>query len=103
MKNNFRIDGSIVICYEDKFLFIKRSNHESSFPGYWGIPGGGVENFDLSLEDAVKRECQEEIGIEINTPIEMIANNISNDKQIIFIIFLTRVSALPICNPGPEV
>lgn len=103
MKNHFRIDCSIVICHEEKFLFIKRSNNESSFPGYWGIPGGGVESFDLSLEDAVKRECREEIGITIDTPIKMIANNINNDKKIIFIVFVASVLELPLCMVGPEV
>ncbi len=32
---------------------------------YWVFPGGGVEADDASLEDALKRECLEELGVEV--------------------------------------
>lgn len=31
----------------------------------WLFPGGGVEAYDVSLEDACRREVKEELGIEI--------------------------------------
>ncbi len=43
MHNAFIINVSVLICYENKFLSIKRSITESVFPGYWGIPGGKVD------------------------------------------------------------
>ena len=32
---------------------------------YWVFPGGGVEDIDMSLEEALKRECLEELGVEV--------------------------------------
>ena len=36
MNNDFIVNVSILICYENKFLFIKRSATESVFLCYWG-------------------------------------------------------------------
>lgn len=30
---------------------------------YWVFPGGGVDDSDKNLEDALKRECLEELGV----------------------------------------
>ena len=105
MKNDFIINVSILIFYENKFLFIKRSLTESVFPGYWGIPGGKVENFDISLEDAARRECLEEIGIKIDTPLRMISNNIvaKDNKNVLYLVFVTHLILFPICHIGEEV
>ena len=43
----------------DRFLYLLRTDHKN--PGYWGIPGGKVEN-DETLLDCISRECMEEIG-----------------------------------------
>ncbi len=32
---------------------------------YWVFPGGGVEDSDLSPQDGLKRECREELGVEV--------------------------------------
>ncbi len=105
MNNNFIINVSVLICHENKFLCIKRSLTESVFPGYWGIPGGKVEASDISLEDAVKRECQEEIGMHINTPLQLISNNIvlKNNKSMLYLVFMTNLVSLPIFDIGEEV
>lgn len=42
------------------FLWIKRSA-SCDEPGTWCIPGGGVEDYE-TIEEAVIRECNEEIG-----------------------------------------
>ncbi len=105
MNNTFIINVSLLICYENKFLCIKRSETESVFPGYWGIPGGKVEAIDVSLEDAIKRECVEEIGLNIDTNLTLISNNIiiKNNKKILYIVFATYLDVLPLCKPGIEV
>ncbi len=52
-----------------KLLLVKRSNHPSI--GYWALPGGFV-NMEENLEDAAKRELEEETGVP-NLPMEQFA------------------------------
>lgn len=74
----FKVNVSVVIKNEDKVLLIKRADDEDVFPGFWGIPGGTVEPTDTTLEVALERECDEEVGVKIQD-IEMVSNNI-NDR-----------------------
>lgn len=50
-----------IIIKDGKLLTIKRSKQDSV---YFVFPGGGVEQGE-DLETAMKRECKEELGIEI--------------------------------------
>lgn len=50
-----------IIIEQDKILLINRIKGNDS---YWVIPGGAVES-DESHEQAVKRECLEELGVKI--------------------------------------
>ena len=43
----------------DRYLYLMRN--DPKYPGSWGLPGGKVEAGE-SLMDALKRECEEEIG-----------------------------------------
>jgi mutator protein MutT len=74
----FKVNVSVVIKKDGKVLLIKRAEDEDVFPGFWGIPGGTVEPTDATLEDALVRECREEVGVEV-TDIKMVSNNI-NDR-----------------------
>lgn len=52
-----------VIIFNEEGLVLgvtRKDNHQN-----WGIPGGKVEQFDESLEIAIKRECLEETGLEL--------------------------------------
>jgi 8-oxo-dGTP pyrophosphatase MutT (NUDIX family) len=51
-----------IICQEDRYLFIHRVVEDRE---YWVIPGGGVEAEDVSLESALIRECEEELGVQV--------------------------------------
>jgi 8-oxo-dGTP diphosphatase len=46
-------DDSILLC---------RLSQETMFPGYWTLPGGGLE-FGEHPEEALKREIYEETGL----------------------------------------
>ena len=85
---NFKVNVSCVIKKDDKFLLIKRADDEEVFPGYWGVPGGTVEPTDPTLEDALVRECMEEVGVEIAN-IELIANDINDkgDRGALYIVY----------------
>lgn len=51
-----------VIIKDEKVLLMHRfkNGHE-----YWVFPGGGVDDTDKSLEDSLKRECLEELGVDV--------------------------------------
>ena len=48
-----------------KLLLLKRAEHEEHYPNIFEIPGGKVEDEDLTIRDAVKREVMEETGLQV--------------------------------------
>lgn len=61
-----------------RYLITQRADHEKTFPGKWTVPGGKMETSDYTdlpretehywynvLEKALKREVQEETGLQI--------------------------------------
>ena len=44
----------------DRYLYLLRN--DSKNPGCWGLPGGKVD-FGENLNEALQRECHEEIGL----------------------------------------
>ena len=55
---------AIIINDEGKVLLQKRSANNQFFPNHWGLVGGWME-WGETVEDALKREAQEEVGVEI--------------------------------------
>ncbi len=62
-----------VICKDGKILIARRKKGKS-LEGYWEFPGGKIER-DENAVNALKRELQEELGLNIDEPI-YIGNNI---------------------------
>lgn len=67
-----------ILVKDGKFLIAKRADWEKAFPSKWTVPGGKVEVLDYALrekdtkehwynvlENAIKREVKEEVGLEI--------------------------------------
>ena len=54
----------LLIVKDNKFLFFKRKETGTPYPGYWGLPGGSVEKNETPTEGMV-REVKEELGIDI--------------------------------------
>lgn len=50
----------------DKVFAIRRHNYLSVFPGYTSFPGGKLDK-DESIEQALLREVEEELGVDLNT------------------------------------
>jgi len=51
-----------VVKHKDKILLVKRSSDMKFYPGWWNGLGGFLDD-DKSLEEKVKEEILEEIGI----------------------------------------
>ncbi|MCK5026762.1 MAG: NUDIX hydrolase [Nanoarchaeota archaeon] len=90
----FKIITSLVIVNEEgKFLLGKRSMDEDVFPGLWSIPGGKVEHGPRQLdvlEDNVKKEALEEIGVKVT--VDNYIQSHSDGKGKIYIIFKGRIT-----------
>ena len=54
----------LLLCKNKKFLMVKRSPSEHNYSGYWGLPGGGVDENETPT-DALIRELKEELNIEL--------------------------------------
>ena len=53
------------IVYKDDKLFIAKRKSVGDMGGKWEFPGGKIEN-DEAPELTIKREMQEEFGVEVN-------------------------------------
>ena len=53
-----------ILTKDGKFLVEKRRDDDDADPGYVEIPGGHVREGE-SLEDALRREMKEEMGIQV--------------------------------------
>lgn len=48
----------------DSVLLTRRASHLARHPGQWAFPGGRIEPGE-SAQDCARRECQEEIGLDL--------------------------------------
>jgi len=68
-----------ILVKDGKYLITKRASWEKAFPDRWTVPGGKLEVLDYVLrekdtkhhwynvfEDCVRKECIEEVGLEIS-------------------------------------
>lgn len=56
--------ASAFIYHDGKVLAVRRSDHETSFAGYYEIPGGHIE-IGESYEAGLQREVKEETGLDV--------------------------------------
>lgn len=57
-----RINVRAVVWREGTVLAVKHKAADGSESPYWALPGGGVDPME-SLDDAIKREIMEELGV----------------------------------------
>ena len=61
-----RVIVTAIIENKNMFLFGLKPQNIGPYPNTWHLLGGGVKLEQEKLEDALKREIQEEAGIEID-------------------------------------
>jgi ADP-ribose pyrophosphatase YjhB (NUDIX family) len=83
----------IVIDHEGRLVLIKRTK-----PGqdpYWTSPGGGVEESDATVEDALRRELAEELGATADGYQQVFFSSDPTDAGVaIQYFFLARLRSL---------
>lgn len=78
-KLHYIVVTGILVNKDGKFLIAKRADWEKAFPGKWTVPGGKLEVLDYALrkkdtsehwynvlENLLKREVMEEVGLGID-------------------------------------
>lgn len=95
-----RIRVGAIIPMENGFALMHRTNVSYKTPSdYYAFPGGGVEENE-NLEDAIKREIQEEFGIEIK--VEKQLYEIQTDIQKEYFYLCTYIKGEFGTGTGPE-
>lgn len=89
------------ILREGHILLVKRLKTPEA--GHWSLPGGKVD-FLERVEDAVRREIREEIGVEIalTRPLVLIEMIGIDDQHWVSPVYLARVTAGEPENREPE-
>ena len=73
--------ANLIIQKKGKFLLVKRASGDEV--NLWSLPGGTKEN-DEKIEDTLKREIKEELGLNIKeSTLFKSYNNIFKDKIVI--------------------
>lgn len=96
MKHKFNSVNVSTIIFNNKgqVLLGKRSMNEDVYPGLWCIPGGKIDVEpceDGIIENNLKREVKEEMGIEIE-PIFYLTSNclVGGDEAKLYLIFVSE-------------
>lgn len=64
MSDKRRVNVRGIIWRDGKILAVKHKRSDGGESPYWAVPGGGLDPME-SLEDGVRREITEELGIDV--------------------------------------
>jgi len=90
-----------IICNGDNLVLIKRTRKGRD--PYWVFPGGLVEKGE-SMKEALRRECQEELGINVKVGELLIKKNLDlyEDNQTEYFYLCESVGGKLGTGTGPE-
>ncbi|WP_281657827.1 NUDIX domain-containing protein [Halobacillus sp. Cin3] len=94
MSYSYIINVEAAIMKNGQFLLIQRSPEEEHAGGLYSLPGGKMEfspdSLDV-LEDNVRREIKEEIGLILDGDLTYVHSNtfLIGDIQVLNVVFLT--------------
>jgi 8-oxo-dGTP pyrophosphatase MutT (NUDIX family) len=89
---------AVVILYdaEGKMLLQHRTKDAPTFPNYWALFGGGIEAGETP-EQAVKRECLEELGYKLKAPRPFMVKPLHHDgASYVIHSFVERYNGSPL-------
>ena len=85
-----------VIVKQGRYLMVVRGEQESHAPGVLTFPGGKVEgagNADDVLEETLRREIREEVGIEVHDDMAYLESKAfvaADGEPVVDVVFLCR-------------
>lgn len=85
--------GGCIIAKDTKRILLQQRSSKSSYPRHWGFWGGKVEE-DENVSQALLRELEEEIGLDIKnqiTKIYPLDQYHSRDKKFSYYTFIILV------------
>ena len=88
---NIRIRAAGILVKDGQILLVR---HEKNGKSYWLLPGGGVD-FGESVEDALIREFQEEVGLPIRVgKLVLVHDSIppNHHRQVLNLYFVVSSS-----------
>ncbi len=96
---SFIASGPVII--ENNKVLLNREQKENGISP-WMFPGGKVEDYEKTLEDACKREVKEEMGIEVEIikPLRPILVKKENEVFILIHYLAKRIGEI---KPGIEI
>lgn len=94
-----------IVVKGKKFLVERRRRNETVDPGIVCLPAGHV-NPDECLEDALKREMMEELGIQVNE-MKFVCENFyvasNRERQHAYCYLITDYEGEPVCRDAEEI
>ena len=89
------VEGVVVRSSDGRYLMIVRGAGESYLPGVLTLPGGKVEDAgseDGILEDTLRREIREEVGVEVHDDMVYVESKsfVAEGDPVVDVVFLCR-------------
>ena len=89
------VEVAVGILWADNLVWIQRRQTRDSLEDYWEFPGGKLKQRETPVA-ALKRELEEEVGVEPQRPQLLLVQDYSYPEQEIRIhFFLCRFGARP--------
>lgn len=87
-----------IIIQNNNILLIHRVKNNKE---YWVFPGGGLEETDSSQEEGLKRECIEELGVDVQVG-KFIKQRMYDENQVDLFYECNIVGGVVGTGKGPE-
>ena len=90
------VNVEAAVVKDGRYLMIVRGERETHAPGVLSLPGGKVENAGNTgniLEETLRREIAEEVGVEIHDDVEYVESHafVADDgKPMVDVVFLCQ-------------